>query len=418
MRLHKRIKTAMLCLVMGVSIVTVPFCLSTNTLQKTEAVTTTTLDNMPTEYRESLDWIWQNRILDEKSTERRNLIFDQIVAGNGTLNYVVRWQSYTALSLQQRKDMESMISRQINNWTKYLSGYENWPYDIIDVNVVGWAVLDENLILDRQSDEIVYTDTITDGLHNENASIPELLPCAPSELSRADHFWEASYTYPGGLDKRFDMYLWGTTGFQGGAGGDWGQRISDDYILSMLNSNEAHIIEHEIGHGFGLTDFYGEDERPPSGFPSKTIMWAGDSAVITEYDAWMLRYVWTQIKDETNRFDSMPDVPETTPVETTVTETTPIETTPAETSTTTPQTETIVRLLGDVDGNAKLNISDLMLLKRYLLNQYDFKWEHGIYTADVNKDSVINMVDIITLSKYLTSQISEFPEGSFVEIEV
>ncbi|HHX56859.1 MAG TPA: dockerin, partial [Clostridiales bacterium] len=82
MRLHKRIKTAMLCLVMGVSIVTVPFCLSTNTLQKTEAVTTTTLDNMPTEYRESLDWIWQNRILDEKSTERRNLIFDQIVAGN------------------------------------------------------------------------------------------------------------------------------------------------------------------------------------------------------------------------------------------------------------------------------------------------------------------------------------------------
>ncbi|HHX57659.1 MAG TPA: hypothetical protein GX710_06545, partial [Clostridiales bacterium] len=67
---------------------------------------------------------------------------------------------------------------------------------------------------------------------------------------------------------------------------------------------------------------------------------------------------------------------------------------------------------------AKLNISDLMLLKRYLLNQYDFKWEHGIYTADVNKDSVINMVDIITLSKYLTSQISEFPEGSFVEIEV
>ena len=223
-----------------------------------------------------------------------------------------------------------MISRQINNWTKHLSGYENWPYDTIDVKIVGWAVLDESLILDRQPDEIIYTETIADGLHNENASIPELLPCAPSELSRAEHFWNSSYSYPGGLDKRFDMYLWGTTSFQGGAGGDWGQRISDDYILSTLNLNEVHIIEHEIGHGFGLTDFYGEDERPPSGFPSKTIMWAGDSAVITEYDAWMLRYVWSQIKDEPDRFNSLPEVTETSPTETTITT----------------RTETIIRLLG------------------------------------------------------------------------
>ena len=47
-------------------------------------------------------------------------------------------------------------------------------------------------------------------------------------------------------------------------------------------------------------------------------MWAGDSAVITEYDAWMLRYVWSQIKDEPDRFNSLPEVTETSPTETTI----------------------------------------------------------------------------------------------------
>ncbi len=262
-----------------------------------------TLNDIPLEYKESLEWIWNNRVVRERSTDRLNLIFDQIYAGKGTLNYVVRWQSSLSLTLQQRKDMEKMLNRQVNNWTKHLVNYDGWKYEDIKVKVVGWAVADKNQIIDKQDYEKIYTETVEDGLNIENSAIPKLLPYAPNAISRFENFMNKSYVYPNGYENRFDMYLWGTSSFGGGAGGDWGQRVSDVYILNSLNNEISTIIEHEMGHGFGLTDFYGEDERPPSGFPEKTIMWAGNSPTITSYDVWMLRYVWTMIKDQSSRFN-------------------------------------------------------------------------------------------------------------------
>ncbi|MGS5019766.1 dockerin [Paenibacillus sp. JJ1683] len=258
--------------------------------------------DLPAKFKPSVEWVWKNRIVKEGSTNRKNLIFDQIYAGKGTINYVVRWQSSKNITLQQRKDMASMLSRQINNWNKQLKGYDGWPYDYITVKIVGWAVANPSQILNKQSNEIVYTDTITDELSKTDPNIPAKLPVAPNALSRFEHFMDSNYTYPGGLDKRFDMYLWGTSNFQGGAGGDWGQRMPDDYILSTLNSDEVQITEHEMGHGFGLPDFYEEHERPPGGFPVPTIMWAGNSPKITEWDTWMLRYTWSQVKKDTSRF--------------------------------------------------------------------------------------------------------------------
>lgn len=257
---------------------------------------------IPAKFKPSIEWVWKNRMVKEGSTNRKNLIFDQIFAGKGTINYVVRWQSSKNITLQQRKDMASMLSRQMNNWNKQLKGYDGWPYDYITVKIVGWAVANPSQILNKQSNEIVYTDTIIDDLSKTDPNIPAKLPVAPNALSRFEHFMDPNYTYPGGLDKRFDMYLWGTSNFQGGAGGDWGQRMPDDYILSTLNSDEVQIIEHEMGHGFGLPDFYEEYERPPGGFPVPTIMWAGNSPKITEWDTWMLRYTWSQVKKDSSRF--------------------------------------------------------------------------------------------------------------------
>ena len=48
---------------------------------------------MPSNLKSSIEWVWNNRMVKEGSTNKRNIIFDQIFAGNGTLNYVVRWQS-------------------------------------------------------------------------------------------------------------------------------------------------------------------------------------------------------------------------------------------------------------------------------------------------------------------------------------
>ena len=277
--------------------------------------TNITIADLPAEYKSAADWIWENRIVREESTKRRNTIFDQIVAGKGTLNFVVRWQSYKSITFEQRKELEKKVEESVNSWTDYLVGYEDWPYSHVDVKIVGWAVLDRSCLLDLQPDEIVYDTLISDydsqyDTDNGIETIPDKLPSAPVELSRFDHFYDENYEYPGGLDKRFDMYLWATQGFPsiGGCGGDWGQRLSDDAYLNMISGSGLHVLTHEIGHGFGITDFYGGegelDGFPPGGFlgSGTSIMMAGSSMEITDFDGWLLRYMWSQIHDEDGRF--------------------------------------------------------------------------------------------------------------------
>ena len=296
---------------------------TTTTEMTTTTVTTTTeaprqdltMADFPSDYIDAADWIWNNRIAAEKSTERRNTIFDQIVAGEGTINYVVRWQSYRTLTLEQRQQFEKLVSDCINGWNDWLKGWDGWKYDHIDVKIVGWAVLDRSVLQDLQPDEVVYDSLISDydstyDTSNGVDTIPDKLPSAPSEISRFDHFADSSYSYPGGLDKRFDMYLWGTQGFPniGGCGGDWGQRLSDTAYLNMLDGSGIHVLEHEIGHGFGMTDFYGGEGEsngfPPGGFPGgeNSLMMAGSAMKITDFDGWMLRYMWSKIKDDAGRF--------------------------------------------------------------------------------------------------------------------
>lgn len=288
--------------------------ITTTDVPKTEL----TLADMPSNYEYPVQWIWENRIVAEKSTVRRNTIFDQIVAGDGTLNFVVRWQSYKPISLEQRKQLLDVVDKSVNAWTDYLVGYDGWKYDHIDVKIVGWAVLDKSVLTDLQPDEIVYDNLISDydssgDTSNGVEEIPKLLPSAPDELSRMYHFdTNTGFDYPGGLDKRFDMYLWATQGFPsiGGCGGDWGQRLSDDAYLNMLSGSGIHVLQHEIGHGFGMTDFYGGEGEsngfPPGGFPNEnksSIMMAGSSMEITDFDGWLLRYMWSQIKDDEGRFN-------------------------------------------------------------------------------------------------------------------
>ena len=293
---------------------------TTTVTEAPETTTTTTalqmtLDDMPAEYQSAADCIWQNRVSAENSmgssSYRWNNIFDQIIDGKGTLNYVVRWHSTKTITLQQRQKLEAALDDCINQWTDWLVGYEDWPYQHVDVKIVGWAVTDSSLLLDLQPDEVVYTDTTEYVIQpGESSEIPTVMANAPTELSRFDHFWDESYEYPGGLDKRFDQYLWATQGFPeyGGCGGDWGQRLGDTYYIGMAEGTHSkHVQIHEVGHGFGFTDFYGgegaSDGFPPGGFPGggTSIMMAGSSSEITDFDGWFMRYTWSKIKDETNQ---------------------------------------------------------------------------------------------------------------------
>lgn len=369
------------------------------------------ISDMPAEYQYAADWIWTNRIQAEQSTARRNTLFDQIVAGKGTINYVVKWQSYRTVTYEQRQQFEAMLSKCINDWNDWLAGYDGWAYDHIDVKIVGWAVIDKSCLLDLHDDEIVYTDTkYYDAQYdttNGRETIPDKEPYAPAELSRFEHFTETDYEYPGGLDKRFDMYMWATQGFPdiGGCGGDWGQRLSDTAYLSMLDGSGIHVLEHEIGHGFGMTDFYGgegeSDGFPPGGFPGgeNSIMMAGSAAKITDFDGWMLRYMWSKIKDENGRFDLSNAQPSTTETPTEVT-----------TEATTAPSGSYV--MGDVDANGLFELRDIVQTQKWLLGTKHTKLKNWA-AGDLNADGLLDIYDLALMKRLLLngeSSISSEPE--------
>ena len=74
------------------------------------------INDIPSDYQYAADWIWTNRIEREGSTIRRNTIFDQIAAGHGTLNYVIKWQSDRTVTYEQRMKFQKTLSDCINAW--------------------------------------------------------------------------------------------------------------------------------------------------------------------------------------------------------------------------------------------------------------------------------------------------------------
>ena len=92
------------------------------------------------------------------------------------------------------------------------------------------------------------------------------------------------------------------------------------------------------------------------------------------------------------------------------TEPTKPSTTTTTTTTTTAATTTeapITEVIGDIDGDKKLTVSDVVLLNRYLLRKMDGK--DAAYTferGDLNKDGVLNIVDAIAYKQYLSGNIA------------
>ncbi len=313
------------------------------------------ISEIPAEYKTACDWVWTNRIETEKSMEAWSTIYDQIIAGNGTLQYILIWQSYEKITLEQRQKLPQMLEEAINMWTDNLVGYDDWPFEHVKVKVMGYAVLDESCIEDRQPDEIIYTETANSWLRDDmissnmgNSSVPAIQPAEPTDISRYVHWADKNWSYNGSYDNRYDMYLHGITGMidMGGYGYHYGQILSDNSILGLINGTTGtHILLHEIGHGFGFPDYYGgegeSDGFPPGGFPGgeNSIMMAGSCSYINNFDKWFLKYSWSKIKNETGRFDLSALQPVSTTTETTTVTTTASTTTTTVTETTTTTTQ-------------------------------------------------------------------------------
>ncbi|MFD2357082.1 hypothetical protein ACFSTC_59250 [Nonomuraea ferruginea] len=208
------------------------------------------------------------------------------MANGGSINYCVRWDSSATVTAAQRDRIHATLARQFKKWMDVMAGQEGWPYTNVPVKVVGWAVRDRN--------QLQWTDNSVD------IYVGDIRENAPQCVAACGRFFNQNGTYPncpGGAARHYDMSLWLTAGMGGGAGGDWGQRLGSEYYMANLDADNMHILLHEIGHSFGVDDFY---DWTPSGVCC-FLMKAGSASSITDFDAWMFRDWWRHLKSRYGR---------------------------------------------------------------------------------------------------------------------
>jgi hypothetical protein len=307
-----------------------------------------TLSDIPAFEKEIFDWVKDvrnvcERVITGSGGSAGNLIFHQLYAGGGSINWAVRWESDQTVTLQQRQRVAAMLYDGINEWIRPLMGYEDFPFGEIPVSVVGWAVQNENLILDRQPNEVIWVNS--DHYAPMSGYTTGFMTSAPRERSRFIHYntinntsgGHINYNWPesiGGRNGRYDMYLWLTQDKEGGngsaEGGDWGFRWGNQGTNGAAvsaadghnNNGTIHgTMVHEIGHGFAFYDWYGgpccgcESRNPPSyGTTSRTMMHytyttnTSGSPGLNQFDQWQIRYYYNWVRDTSpaNRWNYSP----------------------------------------------------------------------------------------------------------------
>lgn len=295
---------------------------SSSSVKSSSSVAQITMASLATsnpEIYKFVNWQWDYRLssngivsgsdgtYDDYRTENSSgLTFEHIINGKGTLKYCVVWEKKSALSKAKRDQIRQMINDITHAWTKYLTGFEGWPYDDVNVVATGWAVYDASYIQDKQPDENVYTSTKTDGMVGEYYTLNfggNTQPYCP------DGTYDEIFQVVDGYTE-YSTNSWGFAG-----GGLW---VAAEHVESMLGVGIPHIVAHESGHNFGLPDYYESWDFPDanysspkagaasgggitantsySGIARSMVMNAGSSSTVTEYDYWLLRKFWYETK--------------------------------------------------------------------------------------------------------------------------
>jgi hypothetical protein len=195
-----------------------------------------------------LDEVWRHQ---EETYSNGNLYgfhnygWDQLMANGGYINYCVRWDSSATVTAAQRDQIHATLQKQYQKIIDTVVGFETFPYTSVPVRVVGWAV--------RDRAQLQWTDSSVDIYVND---IRENAPQCSTPCGR---FFNQNGQYPncpGGAARHYDHSLWLTDGFGGGHGGDWGQRLGREYYMANLTTENMYVLLHEIGHTYGLDDFY------------------------------------------------------------------------------------------------------------------------------------------------------------------
>lgn len=65
--------------------------------------------------------------------------------------------------------------------------------------------------------------------------------------------------------------------------------------------------------------------------------------------------------------------------------------------------------LGDLNGDGKVNSTDLQLMKMHVLRQRQLTGT-SLLNADVNRDGKVDSTDVALLKRYILRQISSFDD--------
>jgi hypothetical protein len=224
---------------------------------------------------------------------REAWILDHVMTDKGSINLCVRWGATMAVPESVRDNVAATTERWFNDWFKGLGHYGCFPYgEGIKVKVTGWAVRpgQESLLQGVDPSIKVYTEVDGEGE-----------PKCSDACSSFEH-WD--HKFPGcaaGDENHHDYWLWFDDRLPGGGGaaavgGDWGLRMPVGTFLDAFDKPSDHIIEHEMGHGFGFQDYYDWNGARPEG-GSLMIVGSTDSASPTDADLWLLKRTWKEMKE-------------------------------------------------------------------------------------------------------------------------
>lgn len=225
-----------------------------------------------------------------RSREAWNL--DHVMLNDGSINLCVRWGATSAVPAEVHMNLASTVERWFNDWFKGLSDYGCFPYgDGIKVKITGWAVRPGRESLLEGVDPAIPVYTETDG---------EGEPKCPDACSSFVHWDHEFPDCAAGPDMHSDYWLWFDDTLPGGGGaaavgGDWGLRMPVSTFLNAFGKPSDHIVEHEMGHGFGFQDYYDWNGARPEG-GSIMIVGSSQSESPTMADAWLLRRTWAEMK--------------------------------------------------------------------------------------------------------------------------
>jgi hypothetical protein len=241
------------------------------------------------------DWVeasW-NAEAGNNIRNRSAWLHDSAMKGGGEINLCIRWGATRRASTDVRDKIAPAMERWFNRWFSFLDGYDCFPYSGVTVRITGWAVRPGQESLLEWSDRTVpvYTET-------EAGSDPPNEPKCPDNCGFFFHWDHEFSNCAGGESNHFDYSVWLDDALPGGGaaavGGDWGIRIPVGTFLDGLDQEDNTVTLHEIGHGFGLQDYYdwGNNPRPEGG----SVMIVGTANAPSLGDQWLLRRVWQETR--------------------------------------------------------------------------------------------------------------------------